>query len=74
MKPSRSLAVSPLAMGSAGAPAALAQDYPTKPIRAILPLSAGGLGDTVLRGLAAGADARAWARPSWWRTSRAPPP
>ena len=32
---------------------ACAQDYPTKPIRAILPLSAGGLGDTVLRGLAA---------------------
>jgi len=33
------------------APAALAQDYPTKPIRAIMPLSAGGLGDTVLRAI-----------------------
>ena len=36
----------------ANVPGALAQDYPTKPIRAILPLSAGGLGDTVLRAVA----------------------
>jgi tripartite-type tricarboxylate transporter receptor subunit TctC len=41
-----------LTMGCAGTSLALAQDYPTKPIRAILPLSAGGLGDTVLRAIA----------------------
>jgi tripartite-type tricarboxylate transporter receptor subunit TctC len=32
-------------------PAAHAQDYPAKPIRAILPLGPGGLGDTVMRAL-----------------------
>ena len=41
-----------VAAALAAATPALAQDYPVKPIRAILPLSAGGLGDTVLRGLA----------------------
>jgi tripartite-type tricarboxylate transporter receptor subunit TctC len=39
-------------LACATAPAAVAQDYPAKPIRAILPLSAGGLGDTVMRALA----------------------
>jgi tripartite-type tricarboxylate transporter receptor subunit TctC len=42
-----------LAAALAVAAPASAQDYPTRPIRAILPLSPGGLGDTVLRGLAA---------------------
>jgi tripartite-type tricarboxylate transporter receptor subunit TctC len=41
-----------LAIGCASTPVAVAQDYPTKPIRAILPLSAGGLGDTVMRAIA----------------------
>ena len=40
------------AVAFTGTSTALAQDYPTKPIRAILPLSAGGLGDTVLRAVA----------------------
>jgi tripartite-type tricarboxylate transporter receptor subunit TctC len=40
------------AIAVASVPSGSAQDYPTKPIRAILPLSAGGLGDTVLRALA----------------------
>lgn len=40
-------------LGLQASPQALAQAYPTKPIRAILPLSPGGLGDVVLRAVSA---------------------
>ncbi len=38
-----------------GAPAALAQDYPTRPIHLIIPWSAGGPTDVTLRAIAEGA-------------------
>jgi len=47
----RYLAALLVAAATACAPA-LAEDYPSKPIHAIYPLGAGGLGDTVLRALA----------------------
>src|SRR5262249_50027180 len=47
----RYLAALLVAAATAGAPA-LAEEYPSKPIHAIYPLGAGGLGDTVLRALA----------------------
>jgi tripartite-type tricarboxylate transporter receptor subunit TctC len=40
-------------LGLQPSPQALAQPYPTKPVRAILPLTPGGLGDVVLRAVSA---------------------
>jgi len=40
-------------LGMQASPPALAQPYPTKPVRAILPLTPGGLGDVVLRAVSA---------------------
>src|SRR5512146_599764 len=42
-----------LMLGLQALPQAFAQPYPTKPVRAILPLTPGGLGDVVLRAVSA---------------------
>lgn len=64
-------AVALLCATSAFAPSAFAQDYPTRPIRIIVPTPAGGPVDVMAR-LLGNALGRSWVRTYSSRTSRVP--